>query len=339
MSRLMFMSAVAAALVFGTGVALAGVAYPDPGWTYIYTGDAAVPGPNDDFDSLDGTWDHDNDSDEWDGTEIGEGYPGGASALDGFLRLQETGDPRDYDMDDPSNRKLYFAHDITPEAGTTILDDGVTLSFRARLATAATGPVDDLYPNGGGGPLPWPAGGDGYYIHDKGKGNFGIHQDAGGTISFALALASDHENLGGLQGLVMNRCVGTSISGDVDVSDDEPPETLNILEIDDLTVWHEFWITIEQDDTGTGTHKVTIWMDGDIANPSVFIVTAGSGREKDYDDKSYLAMGVGSTGQSGAIDIDFFAYKPGVIAAIPEPATLAMLALGGLGLAARRRRS
>ncbi|MFP6867337.1 MAG: hypothetical protein VCA35_15445, partial [Roseibacillus sp.] len=42
-------------------------------------------------------WDHNNSSDEWDGTGIGTGSPGGASVLthdgDTFLRIQDTGDP------------------------------------------------------------------------------------------------------------------------------------------------------------------------------------------------------------------------------------------------------
>ena len=47
--------------------AMAGVDFgePDGGWTYIYTGDAAAA-------DLDGTWDHDNGSDQWDESEIGK---------------------------------------------------------------------------------------------------------------------------------------------------------------------------------------------------------------------------------------------------------------------------
>ena len=203
--------------------ASAGVSYLDPigGWTYTYTGDLATAGPGA-FDSLDGTWDHDNGMDQWDGSQVGMGRPGGVSALaetgTNFVRLQDTGDPRDYGMGDPgSNRKLMFGHSITSEIGAaanTILDAGVTLSFRARLSTSA--PLDDVHPDGGGGITPWPAGGDGYVTHDGGMGNFGIRQSDGKSIAFALALTSDNVELNN-SGLVMNKLNGTSPTNDVDI--------------------------------------------------------------------------------------------------------------------------
>ena len=66
--------------------------------------------------SLDGTWSQNNGSDAWDSSVIGEGAPGGASALDdggeAFLRMQDPGDPRDFDIADPSNRKVSFYRDL-----------------------------------------------------------------------------------------------------------------------------------------------------------------------------------------------------------------------------------
>jgi hypothetical protein len=316
------------------GAARAGIVYPDPvgGWTYTYTGDAATAGPTDDFDSLDGTWDHDNGSDGWDGSGIGAGRPGGHSSIDGYLRMQDTGDPRDYGMGDPgSNRKLMFGHSITGDLGSaadTILG-GVTLSFRARVATGP--PLDDVHPDGGGGVAPWPSGGDGYVIHDGGKGNISIRQSEGGQIiSLALALASDDDELTA-DGLVMNKLNGNVTTGDVDLQGSEPG-TVNILQLDP-TVWHEFWITIEPDGSATGTHVVSVYADGSLT-ATQFIVTAGDG--SDYDD-SYLAMGVGATPQSGAIDVDFVSYMPGVEAPIPEPGTLFLLGLGALAAFRRRK--
>jgi len=282
---------------------------PPGGWTYTYAGDAAVSGPANSFDSLDGTWDHNNGSDSWDGSALGAGMPGGVSALDGFLRLQDPGDPRDYAMPDPSNRKVYFGHSITNEIGAAvdaILDTGATVSFRARVATEP--PLDNLHPDGGAGIAAWPAGGDGYLGHDGGKGSFGIRQLTGDKIiSFSLALASDSAFLAGKNGLVLNSLNGTSPSGSVDAVQSEG--TLNILELDP-TVWHEFWITIEADVSATGTHLVKVYLDGSSVSND-FIVTAGNGN--DYND-SYIAMGLGSTAQSGSIDIDYFSYKPGVFA-------------------------
>ena len=291
--------------------ALAEPVYPPPsgGWTYIYTGDAAVAGPTDNFDSLDGTWDHHNVGDQWDGTGIGMGRPGGASALTDtgttFLRLQDTGDPTFYGFGDPgSNRKITFGHSITNDIGTAgdaILDDGVTISFRARLSVGP--PLDDMHPDGGGGVTPWPAGGDGYVTHDNGMGNFSIGQLNGGKIiSFALALESDDDEVP-VDGLVMNKLNGTSPTGDVDLQGNEPG-TVNILPMADLTDWHEFWITIEPDASATGTHLVKVYTDGSLISTD-FLVTAGDGNL--YND-SYIALGVGSTTQSGAIDIDCFSY-------------------------------
>jgi len=302
--------------------------YPGPPswWAYFFDGDTAAPGGG--FGALDGTWSHDNGSDEWDETAIGEGRPGGASALteDGttFLRLQDTGDPRDHGQSDPgSNRKIMFGHtmggDIDTGVAQGILDDGVTITFRARIPTS--GPLDDIHPDGGGDVSPYPAGGDGYLPHDGGKDNFNVRQSDGDQlVSFALALASDDDELDA-DGLVMNKLNGTSPSGDVDLQGDEAG-TVNILELDP-TVWHEFWITIEADDSGQGTHMVNIYVDGSM-EPATFYVTAGDG--DDYSE-SYIAMGVGATPQSGAIDIDFFAYKPGAFkpdgiykAGSPDPA-------------------
>ena len=304
---------------------------PVGGWDYCYTGDAAAGGA--DFTALDGTWSHDNGSDQWDETMIGAGRPGGAMALSenavNFLRIQDTGDPRDYGMGDPgSNRKIYFAQLIAGDSNDTVLDDGITITFRARVATTA--PLDDGHPNGSGGVVPWPAGGDGHVLHDGGKGNFSVRQSSGDmNVSFSLALASDSGALNA-DGLVINNLNGNSRTNTVDTG--ETPGTLNQLVLDP-TQWHEFWITIEEDTTDTGTHLVRVWKDGSLVSDD-FIVTAGDG--SDYDD-SYIGMGAGQTDSACAYDIDFFCYKAGAVVA-PEPATLGLLAIGAFGVLIRRKR-
>jgi hypothetical protein len=330
-SHRVFLDAISASLgaacLFGiASVSLAQVyAPPLGGWTYVYDGDAASGGAG--FTALDGTWGHDNGSDSWDETAIGTGSPGGATGglTDGsttYLRLQETGDPRDFGMPDPSNRKLFFGHDISAEGATdTILDDGVTISFRSRIATG--GALDAYNPDGGGANDPWAAAGDGYTIHDGGKGNFTIKQSVGGGIAFSLATDAD-----GFPGgaLLMNSLNGNAVSGDVDTGEG----TANTLALNDPTDWNEFWVTIQAG--GAGTHQVSIYQNGSLV-PTVFDVTAGSG--SDFADISYIATGIGSTGQAGAFDLDFYAWAPGVAAPgqIPEPSTAVLALLGLIGLA------
>jgi hypothetical protein len=313
------------------------VLFSDPagGWRYAYMGQGVAPGSTagNDFTALDGTWDRQNGSDEWDGSGIGgtlgnANRPGGISALtDGatsFIRIQDTGDPRSHGFADPSsNRKFYPGHNIATDAGVmnpATIGEAVTLTFRTRIATAATGILDGQYPageNGGvAGGTPWQATGNGYLGHDGGKGTFNIRQSdttgsGTGVISFSLSLASDlrsdNSTPYGMTGLTMNSRNGTAPSDAVDPFQNEG--TLNVLPIADLTQWHEFWITIEADQSGGGTHEVNVYLDGS-QTANTFNVTAGAGN--DYTGLSYLAMGLGSTGQQGAVDVDFFAYKEGI---------------------------
>ncbi len=192
------------ALILPLSVAQAGVVYDDPdgGWSYLFTGEDA---DGDDFAALDGTWDHDNGSDAWDSSAIGEAgsAPGGVSALaeDGvnFVRFQDVGDPRDDGFADPSNRKIYVTHDITDDdPDGELLLTGVTLTFRTRLATS--GLLDGTVP----------VSGDGYYIRDGGKGGFGIRSPfarngEGAVVSFVLSTDNgDDEAINSPGGLLMN---------------------------------------------------------------------------------------------------------------------------------------
>ena len=88
---------------------------PDGGWNYLYEGDQADYAPDGEgFASLDGTWSHDNGSDQWDGSAIGGDFgdgnrPGGAMIITegsaSYLRIQDTGDPRDYGYGDPGSNR------------------------------------------------------------------------------------------------------------------------------------------------------------------------------------------------------------------------------------------
>ena len=250
----------------GGGAAGPAVAYeaPEGGWSYsLDTGDIS-------------SWNHDNGSDQWDESAIGgefgdDNRPGGVSLIDGYVRIQDTGDPRDNYPDPGSNRKIYLGQDISDKGGSdTILDDGATIHFIARIPT--DGPLDPL------GDEDYPAGGDGYENHDGGKGNIGIKQGAGGIVSFSL-----------------------NEEGKVLITEDGTEMELSTTE------WHEFWVTIE---AGDGGHKVSVYLDGST-EATEFTVTAGGG--SDFGG-SYVAMGVGSTGRSGALDVAAFDFSPGVIA-------------------------
>jgi hypothetical protein len=236
-----------------------------------------------DGDSLDG-WDHENNSDAWDGTGPGEGAPGGAALLAEddvtFLRIQDTGDPRGEGFSDPSNRKVYLTQQI--DYGL----DGTRLEFQLRVAT--TPPLD----NQAGGE-PWPEGGIGYHIRDGGKGMVGIAEDGVGQIAFSLAKAGEIEGLD-TDALVVNGLVGTEMSGDVDNGD----SATNAVTIDDATAWNNVVVDIAAG--GAGTHILTISVNGGDA-VSVE-VTTGDSMDGEND---YIAIGSSGTGGTTAFDVDY----------------------------------
>ena len=264
-----------------------GPTLPPVGTPYTYDGDTP-----------DETWDHDNGSDQWDGTGPGVGNLGGAMSLTEedvtFLRIQDTGDPRDYDNPDPgSNRKIYLTH--TTDIGL----DGAKLEFSIRVAT--TDPLDGMHPDGGGGATPWPADGVGYHIRDEGKGMIGI-SDGIAIISFSLAKTGEagFENLAS-DVLVMNNLVGTEPSDDVDTGD-AAAVAVNMINVEDATQWNTFVIDIAA--SGSGTHVVTVSANGGAAQS--FDVTAGTGAEKT---NPFIAVGSSGTGGITAFDVDYLSIS------------------------------
>jgi uncharacterized repeat protein (TIGR01451 family) len=278
-------------------------AAPNGGWTYLLTGDGTA---NAGDAALDGTWNHDNGSDSWsgDGRGPGNGLAGGVSTLNGILTIEDAILSGSSSVD---NRRIYLTRDLDQDLSganpDTLLDDGVTLSFRARLTPPP--PADPL--------TELTNAPKGYVNVSDGKGMFGLRQAGGGgmIISFTLNRASEERSSTstfdfGQAGLHMN-----SLNGDTRWPNVDPGEggTLNLLPLDP-TVFHEFWITIQDNGSAPGTHRVTIYTDGSAA-PSVFDVTGGTGSDTPF--ANYLALGLSSTFQRGAFDLDFFAYKPGVI--------------------------
>ena len=286
---------------------LAGGDFSNPvgGWDFEFTGDV---------DPITDDWTHDNGSDAWDESDFSSGAPGGAEILEegeeNFLRLQDTGDPRSHGFGDPSNRKFYFIKDLTTvlSDGYSPLMDGITLNFRARVPVPGNDlPLDDYHSNDGS-KTPWLETGDGYAVHDGGKGSFSIRDTLSGqVISFAIStedVGPGGDYTGG-EGLTMNRLNGLSTSGNVDANDAGGDE--NLLPIEPR-VWNNFWITIEEDTSETGTHRADIYLNGSNT-PTTYFLTAGNGSDASY---TYIAMGLGATPQSGAVDIDFFNVKEGI---------------------------
>jgi uncharacterized repeat protein (TIGR01451 family) len=289
----------------------AGAAYSPPlgGWNYIYNGDQTNPLPTVTYkpsSCLDGTWSANNGSSEWDGSwrGAGNGMPGGISSDGDALTIEDV----NVGSGTGNNRKMYFTHDMAQDAGVTgagtILDTGVTISFRTRLPTSD--PLAEIA-------LP-----DGWGIFSDGKANFNVHQYNGSVhsiVGFSLVRISEPDNTFNFTaaGLTMNRLNGNVPSGGGAVNSSGTAANNQVLPLDP-TQWHEFWVTIQTNRTGgAGTHTVDIFMDGTIT-PTTFNVTAGTGNESTA---NYIAMGLNNSGGQGCFDIDFFSYRQGIFAPTP----------------------
>jgi hypothetical protein len=306
----LFVLTIFCALV--TDRAVAGVAFSDPvgGWTYIYDGGktnglGVYRSPI----CLDNSWSSNNGSSEWDGSwrGAGNGLPGGISS-DGYVLTVED---VNIGSGTGNNRKIYFTRDLAQDSATTgastILDTGITISFRARLPISD--PLAEI-------PLP-----DGWGVFSDGKAHFNVHQYNGthSIIGFSLVRQTEPDNSFNFTdaGLTMNRLNGDAPSGSGAVNTSGTAANNQVLPLDP-TQFHEFWITIQANDAtaGNGTHTVNIYVDGSTT-PTSFNVTAGTGNESTA---NYLAMGLNNSAGEGCVDIDFFSYKQGVLTPTPVPA-------------------
>jgi hypothetical protein len=292
--------------------------------------------------------------------------PGGAGSFtdtDGrnYIRIQDAGNPELFGWVqglDPAytfppgtkskpintNRRVNFGHDMSQDFtggyDQRVLDNGVTISFRARIPN--TGPLDNLYmgPSGNTQIAPWidpgtnPNGRGALMMN--GRGTISVVQNdpdnfnLDGLVGFSLVNSTDiqqYKDSGGAGsitsttsgGLIMNNRVGTTPSND---TDSRAPGTLNIVPMTDasLNQWHEFWITIQGNTSGGGTHQVKVYMDGSTV-AQTFSVTASAPNNASYSNSNsaFLEMGVSDNDAWGSIDIDFFSYKLGVIAPVAAP--------------------
>ncbi len=372
-TRTMVAALVAIGWYASVGVVQAGVSYVDPSWDYIYNANAGEDAfgiqtfPPQYDQALDGQWLWESgNANWWDGSAPGDvvgppgNAPGGVVGLSSggtsFLRMQDTGMPRASQPPDfpglqwqnPNNKRFLFAHDMDDsQPGAydpgTVLDDGITLSFRARIPTTSDGTLDDQYLDWSGndvgdGVVPWPTDGAGYAISGEGRGMFGAVQgDAThvteSQISFSLIKKTDLDTLYGAYGagatnpfasggLTMNALNGTSVTGTVDTKDivdgTLPQSAMNIADISDadLNNWNEFWVTIKAATGGVGTHQVDVYMNGSVT-PETFFVTAGGPHGQIlWQTGAYLQMGLSWSESLGSVDVDFFSYKLGVIAPV-----------------------
>ena len=341
------------------------------GWDYAFTGDADSNGDGTTGGSnkLDGTFA--GIQNRWDGSAPGvfgdpsvdpnSDSPGGVDAVVGsgadagvnYLRIQDTGEPSNYAgtsgasnwNSNTDSGKIYLFHnteqDVVSSNDDPIISDGITISFRARIAT--TGTLDDQYPQSGNGTLPWPVGGKGFRIGGSGRAMFTINQGGFNQMGFSLLTTSDiqdsTQDFGLTGGLYMNNQDAAPDNG----TSDATVATANFVPISDasLTDWHEFWILIEQGVGGMFTNfKATVYMDGGTTPVGTFTDIAAS-VDSGAITESAIAIGGGSGSGWGAWDTDFFAYKLGLHAPVPEPATFALGLMGlvGLGFVGFRHRS
>ena len=301
-------------------------------------------------------------SSQWDGTAPGDtlgGVPAGSPPIPPaapggvetytetgttYLRIQDPGQPQSYGWTDKNaaagpttprqegnNRKIQFGHDLTRDSSFSgnhdILDSGITVSFRARLSTLATGPLDDLFVEGGttlASTLPWPTEGFGSRVYNDGRGMFHLTQSgAGGEQQMAFSLMDqnviDADILNNPSyavtktGLVMNNQAAAGSDVDTHLATDA---TINVVEIpnDELDEWQEFWITIEAlpSPVGGNTHEVNVYHNGEVTTPQTFQMIMSD--ENEFTTGAFLGMGMSSGSAPGAVDVDYYAYREGTLA-------------------------
>jgi len=306
------------------------------GWDYKYDAnpgeDAAGTGG---WTALDGTWNHDNDSDNWDGSGLRTAIPGGLEIQTdigkhpeaentgaSYLRIQNPGLPSNHGYAD-WNRKIWLAKDLAAIGATNdFLDNGIfKMQVKWRLSTSTDNEaIDEIsLPDRFGPKKAWPVYGDGYNIHGSGKGMITLHQvdsdlgskdqKAGKQIGFSLMQIDER-----IGALVMNDLAHTNgnlSQQNVDFREGDPSYSKlfhkNIVYFEGVDDWHTFDISIVADKKSIGTHNITVLIDK--MDSVSFAVTAGSendgGTDVEYKDKNYIAIGMGNSIDAGAFDLDY----------------------------------
>ena len=249
---------------------------PGGGWDYLFEGDGAAGSATE---ALDGTWNHNNSSDQWDGTAPGTGNPGGISVV------PVSGEPGNSALlmvdavttsGTNNNRRFALTHDLASGEGVPedFLDDGATIAFRMRLPTSA----GDL-----------PSAPDGLNPHSGGKGMINL-RSAGGRISFAMGMAgkdSSYQQNGML------------------ISDGNA----TFFQALDPTEWNEFWVTTRQNSTDSSLYDLRVYRNGSIVPLLTRSIRLSTSIDAAY---PYLSLQLSATNQTAAVEVDYFAFKDGM---------------------------
>jgi len=252
--------------------------YPEPisGWDYKFEGNLARSVADS---SLDGTWDHNNNSDQWDGTTPGSGNPGGIS----IVAIQsEPGNSALLMVDavttsgKNNNRRLALTHNLAIHEGIqpTFLKSGATIAFRIKVPHSSpylTDSPNGLAPNANATGI----------INLRGNG---------GRISFSMGIK------------------GTDALFPDDgffVSDSNSPLFHSL----DPTAWNEFWITIKESEKNAGLYKLNAYKNGSITPFISRDIGLSTGTLESF---PYISLQLSSTTETAAIEIDYIAFKSGV---------------------------
>jgi len=253
--------AVSASLFLGSFAAASSIPTEPP--IYIYDADLGQDGP-----ALDGSWDHANGSDQWDGSKPGSGNPGGVvverenlsfSERPEVLTIVDTGDPRGSGFSDPgSNRKIFFTREIP---GLDFSGAGSYVVARWRMdpdppELNLDGSISQFYT-----------------LHDQ-KGQISLGD---GTNSISMSYQSPTELA-------------------IKIGDGSAPALIDIGSAFDLHT-----VIAKMADNGDSTFAVEVWVDNVLGytNPAATLIGAAELSAPG------ISMGLGSTGRAGAIQVDF----------------------------------
>jgi len=227
-------------------------------------------------------WTHDNGNDAWDESAPGEAgtSPGGVSIGD---VVPGEGDP--------SGDAIVLSMEDTGDPRNAGFADPSNRKIYLTRDLAVEGNIFEdgvtfiarwrINPD----PIEGPA--DGYTLHDGGKGHVGIGHDgdmAGDGIQRHLSFSLD---TGGLLYFA---------------NDTQPP-----LEIGDEFEFHTVWATAVM---ARDFAKVNVYVDGDT--DPIFSDDIPLGDQTGGESANRVAVGMGSTGGDGSIQVDYIGYKAGV---------------------------